>query len=111
MFTTLFKQHSISTGEKNQVLNQINDVNSLTQDVLWHYVSIATSDKLTTSLIVTGYLCTISLIVAGKTFLRTDQTLITKAIRFIFSTSYFAALLASVGIFLLTSKYLLKHFL
>ncbi len=111
MFTKLFKQHSISTGEKNQVLNQINDVNSLTQDVLWHYVSIATSDKLTTSLIVTGYLCMISLIVAGKTFLRTDQTLITKAIRFIFSTSYFAALLASVGIFLLTSKYLLKHFL
>ena len=111
MFRTLFKQHSISTNEKSQLLNQINDVNSLTQDLLWHYLSIAISDKLTTSLIVTGYLCTISLIVAGKTFLKTDQTLLTKAIRFIFSTSSFAALIASVGIFLLTSKYLLKHFL
>ncbi len=111
MLGTLFQQKPLSTGIDKLLLSQINEVNALTQDVFWHYLSIATSDKLTMTLIVASYLCVISLIVTGKSFLRADQTLITRALRFVFSALSFTALLTSVGILLLFSKYLLSSYI
>jgi Integral membrane protein (PIN domain superfamily) len=111
MLGLLFQQKPLSTGIDKLLLSQFNEVNALTRDAFWHYLSITTSDKLTMTLIVTSYLCVISSIVAGKSFLQADQTLITRALRFVFSALSFTVLLASVGIFLLFSKYLLSSYI
>ena len=105
MLEALFQQKPLSIGTNKLLLFQVSEINSLTRDALWQCLSIATSDKLTVPLLVSGYLSAISLIVAGKSFLRADQTLITRALRFVFSALSFTTLLASVGIVLLFSAY------
>ncbi|AEF02617.1 hypothetical protein C7Y69_00755 [Alteromonas sp. KS69] len=111
MLEALFQQKPLSIGTNKLLLFQVSEINSLTRDALWQCLSIATSDKLTVTLLVSGYLFAISLIVAGKSFLRADQTLITRALRFVFSALSFTTLLASVGIVLLFSKYLLSSYI
>ena len=111
MLEALFQQKPLPNGINKSLLFQISEINSLTRDALWQCLSIATSDKLTMTLFVSGYLFAISLIVAGKSFLRADQALITRALRFVFSALSFTTLLASVGIVLLFSKYLLSSYI
>lgn len=70
MLEALFQQKPLSIGTNKLLLFQVSEINSLTRDALWQCLSIATSDKLTVTLLVSGYLFAISLIVAGKSFFK-----------------------------------------